>query len=225
MGFAPIVKPGIKRHDELEDLIGDPILAPGSQFLAGTLAARPAPSRPGRFYFATDDGPSGRLYRDTGAAWQEIVERQAAIGTFIGAKVWKVAGQTISDITHTVLSFDSETFDSGGFHDNVTNNNRLTVPANQGGLYVAAAGIRFANNALGYRRLRMRKNGGGAFVSTLVPSVTAEVTELSVATILQLSAGDYVESVCYQNSGGNLEAAGGDDGVTWMICYRLGATS
>ncbi|HKE77415.1 MAG TPA: hypothetical protein VKB57_27595 [Acidimicrobiales bacterium] len=42
----------------------------------GTLAARPAPGTPGRYYFATDNGV---LYRDTGTAWTTVSTRDRVI--------------------------------------------------------------------------------------------------------------------------------------------------
>jgi len=49
--------------------------------------------------------------------------------TFDGALVKKTGSQAISASTTTALSWAAEEYDLGGWHDNVTNNDRLTVPA------------------------------------------------------------------------------------------------
>lgn len=78
MGITSLYKP--IRHSELVDLTGDPILTGGGNFAADVLANRPAPGKPvgeDRFFYAEDED---KLYRDTGAAWQEIVSRASAVG-------------------------------------------------------------------------------------------------------------------------------------------------
>ena len=49
---------------------------------------------------------------------------------FLGAKVTKSANQAITAAGgNEDVSFDQEDYDYGGFHDNVTNNERFTIPA------------------------------------------------------------------------------------------------
>src|SRR5687767_11840600 len=49
---------------------------------------------------------------------------------FSGALVKKSIDQTTADYsTSTAVAFDEEEYDIGGYHDNSTNNTRLTVPA------------------------------------------------------------------------------------------------
>lgn len=48
---------------------------------------------------------------------------------FAGALVDKSAGQALAASTVTTLTFDQEVYDIGGWHDNVTNNSRLTIPS------------------------------------------------------------------------------------------------
>lgn len=62
-------------------------------------------------------------------------------GAFSGARVTKAADQTAADYTTaTVIAWDAEVFDTDGYHDNVTNNSRLTVPS--AGYYEVTAIIR-----------------------------------------------------------------------------------
>lgn len=58
-----------------------------------------------------------------------------------GCLVKKSADQTAANYTAPVkLTFDTEVYDTDGFHDNVTNNTRLTVPAQLNGRYARISG-------------------------------------------------------------------------------------
>lgn len=59
-------------------------------------------------------------------------------GTFSGATVFKGANASIADNTLTILTFDQEELDVGGWHNTVSNTSRLTVPA--GVTYVRLTG-------------------------------------------------------------------------------------
>lgn len=62
------------------------------------------------------------------AALRALVERP-----FSGALVKKSADQTTANYSAgAVIAWDAETRDVGGWHDNVTNNDRLTVPSGSG---------------------------------------------------------------------------------------------
>lgn len=60
----------------------------------------------------------------------------------------------------TAIVFDAEDWDSDGYHDTVTNNTRLTIPAGLGGLYFLTGGLALANPSAATRVTAMiRKNG------------------------------------------------------------------
>jgi len=62
------------------------------------------------------------------AALRALVERP-----FSGALVKKAADQTTANYSAgAVIAWDSEIRDEGGWHDNVTNNSRLTIPSGSG---------------------------------------------------------------------------------------------
>lgn len=110
---------------------------------------------------------------------------------------------SIPDATTTVLAWDVEAFDSNGFHDNVTNNSRLTVPAGLGGTYLVTGQVSFAANATGDRMLTINKNG--ALDAQVSARATAALHHRQQITAeLVLAAGDYVELTAYQTSGGAL---------------------
>lgn len=64
----------------------DSVEAGGVFGSSGTLAARPAAGKGRAFYFATDDGPVGTIYYDTGTGWRDVsrVGGAAASGVLVG---------------------------------------------------------------------------------------------------------------------------------------------
>lgn len=54
---------------------------------------------------------------------------------FLGARLRRTTTQSIPSATATTILWDAEDFDTSGFHDNATNNSRITIPA----------GVRYVN--------------------------------------------------------------------------------
>lgn len=106
--------------------------------------------------------------------------------------------------TYIAVAFDSEEFDTDTYHNNVTDNPRLVVPSTA--RYLIGAAITFAPHATGERAIKFRKNGttdlrgsGGE------PTSSGSVNTLTpMTTLVDLVAGDYVEVMAYQDSGGAL---------------------
>lgn len=129
---------------------------------------------------------------------------------FIGCSVYRgTSDQSISSATGTAVQFNTENFDTDGFHDNVTNNTRLTAPSD--GYYQVQATVAFASNTTGYRAAWMTKNGTDSnplkanYMVPIFQLVTGDTPVLPTpAYIFSLVAGDYIEIVAYQNSGGSL---------------------
>ena len=142
---------------------------------------------------------------------------------FIGCKLYRSTTQLISTATWTAISFDSEDFDSDGFHENVTNPTRITIPAGLGGKYLLTGYTGFAPNTTGIRQLNIYKNGvdiGREFVN-FTPIGGGNSTYIGLpGVILSLAAADYVEFMVYQNSGGALNATNLD---TTFSAVWLGA--
>jgi hypothetical protein len=124
---------------------------------------------------------------------------------FVGVKVYASAAQTLSNATETIMVFNSESFDTDGFHSTVTNTGRLTVPEGKAGKYLVYGQIAYNGNATGQRQTNFLKNGsGGNFKAIELNNGSSYLTNPSGSTVLDLAVGDYVEMAGYQDSSGNL---------------------
>lgn len=124
--------------------------------------------------------------------------------------------------TAQVLTFDTELLDSGGMHSTSVNTGRITVPTGGGGMYVISATASFAANATGFRSLQIRVNGVTTIAQQMPMCVTTAATQthVNVSTMYPLAAGDYLEVLANQNSGGALNInANSDWSPTFMACW------
>lgn len=142
----------------------------------------------------------------------------AALNGFKGARVYNNANISIADSTFTVLTFNSERYDTNSYHSTSSNTGRLTVPA--AGKYLIIGQIAFAGGA-GVRGVQIRLNGTTTLASNFVNPVTGASTDLIVVTEYELAASDYVELVVYQNSGGAINVLlGANYSPEFMISLR-----
>lgn len=192
-------------------------MTPKSTYTAkGSIAAATAASTPANLAV----GANGTtLVADstaaTGLKW-------AAAPNFTGCRVFAGANQTIATATSTALNFNNETFDTNTFHDSTTNNTRITIPTGFGGKYLIQGSVRWNPNALGRRETNVVVNGGAVLATgESTPSASTFVSGV-VFTFASLSAGDYVELKCYQDTGGNLATIANTDNTFFQVQY-LGA--
>lgn len=110
--------------------------------------------------------------------------------------------------------------DTHGGHDPAVNNSRWTCPAGEGGLYVVTTGTRI-DTGTNVRSCGVRKNGVDiiARAQQSIPAYASlAIVVTSTPTLIPLAAGDYVEPIGFQASGGNLNATN-----SWnhMSLYRV----
>jgi hypothetical protein len=139
-----------------------------------------------------------------------VISVNATGGAFHGCRVYNDGAQSIPNNSTTAITFAQEEFDTDAFHSTSSNTSRITIPTGLDGYYRFTYGGTFAGNSSGIRIGILHKNGGvtnlgdiiGSFschASNTVNDVTVENT-----AIIHLSAGDYIEFLAYQNSGGSL---------------------
>jgi len=130
----------------------------------------------------------------------------AAGSTFVGALVYRTTNLSLSNATGVIVGWDAESFDTNGFHDNTTNNSRLTVPSGKAGKYLVTCVATYNNNAKGFRSTSFRKNGSTYLNDwTTAPTASGSYAYTITTITLDLVATDYIDVDAYQNSGGALD--------------------
>ena len=128
--------------------------------------------------------------------------------------------QSLTDVTETALSLNSEDLDVGAMHSTSSNTSRLTVPTGQGGFYEASGYASFADSAVGYRLVMIRKNGTTALEYALTAPAAGNLMRVLVSWKGVLAAADYLELVGYQNTGGALNSGSATRALGNMFSLR-----
>lgn len=124
------------------------------------------------------------------------------------AELRQTSSQTFTTAVAAATQFNAEDIDDDvdhiGGHDNAVNNTRYT--ARYAGWYLISGAAEFALNATGDRFVWLTVNGGD--VNGSVGFLPADATALIPVPVrtktVYLNAGDYVELIAMQSSGGNL---------------------
>lgn len=150
----------------------------------------------------------------TGAAWGNA-----------GARAYNSANQSTDGTNWLTLALNSERFDLDGEHDTVTNNSRITCVTP--GLYLIVGQVFWTGTTSALQSgTRILKNGvdveGGTI--TIRPATGASQGEWhQVTTLVQMSAGDYVQLQAYSSLA---YTVGGSSGVnhdrTELSAVRVG---
>lgn len=138
----------------------------------------------------------------TGMKWATGSASAKAVG------LYKSGSQSTSNATFTAILFDSEDFDTSGFHSIVTNTSRITIPAGAAGYYQINGAARWADNTTGVRVTAIYKNGSLWVRNLSTANVGSGSINIIVPIIMNLAESDYIEVFAYQNSGGSLDVVG-----------------
>lgn len=98
---------------------------------------------------------------------------------------------TPTPFNNTVVTFGGEFYDTDGFHDNSTNNSRLTVPPGLAGYYlINGRAFGQANNSF---EIYLMVNGVALPNSLVLKSSTVAWGGISTSESAHLADGDYVQ--------------------------------
>jgi hypothetical protein len=165
-------------------------------------------SNKGAVQLSTSTSSTSTTLAATASAVKSAYDLATTAETFVGCRVYASSAQSIANATDTAVAFANESYDTNGFHSNVTNNARLTIPAGLSGYYRFTANIGFATNASGRRIYQIQFNGGASLCAgEMTPATGIEPTGTITGTFY-LSAGDYINLFIFQNSGGSLNTSG-----------------
>jgi hypothetical protein len=142
--------------------------------------------------------------------------------TFSGTRVFGSANISIANETFTVLTYNSESYDTDAYHSTSTNTGRITIPAGKTGYYFVWANTVFAA-ATGRRIVLLEKNGSDNMLEVDMTGTASNDTFIWGGAAIYLTAGDYMQVKVWQSTGGNLNAKFGDLGSSNFGAYYLGA--
>lgn len=124
--------------------------------------------------------------------------------SFVGCSIYNTSSFSVSNNTATRITCNSEFFDTNGFHDNSTNNARITIPTGYAGKYlVCMRGTYDAGSTAGYRSVTVYKNNA-SLVELSFNNAGSNNQTTGNSVIINLAVGDYIEMFTQQNSGTTL---------------------
>lgn len=121
-----------------------------------------------------------------------------------GVLLNRSALQTISHATETLVSWDAETHDVGGYHESSIQPTQIIIPTDLGGTYNIYASVEWEASGIGYREITIYVNDVAIAQNTRPTYPTYTLTQF-VSTSWILAEGDIVTVKVYQNSTGALD--------------------
>lgn len=174
----------------------------------------------------------GQVYSANGRSWSwdgdtwNIVSGSSAAPSFIGCRAYSAVTQSVPNATATALTLGSESsrgFDTVGMHSVSSNTSRFTIQTP--GYYSGSGAAFFLANATGVRQLYWRLNGSTplAPIAQQFGSGTTDLYFDAPLLPIFLAAGDYLELVAYQNSGGALDvgSVAGEHSLVHASIYKI----
>jgi hypothetical protein len=120
----------------------------------------------------------------------------------LGVRVFNTGTVAVGHTSATPVPFPSEAFDNDNLHDTATNNSRITFTA--AGKYIVGGCVWWQSGSTGIRQVAIRLNGGTELHNDRKSGNYPTDVVCQPTTVYQFSAGDYVELVCFQDSGASV---------------------
>ena len=144
--------------------------------------------------------------------------------TFVGCVITNDVDttQTYASGVNQAINWAVEEIDTDGFHDNTTNNTRITIPSGKGGKYLITGTITLSDsNVSGTRYIQIAKNGTTIHQNSVQRN---DYVNNRIAFVADLVAGDYIELRMRhsQSSPSTISAYTGKDGA-YFSAYLIGA--
>lgn len=175
-------------------------------------------TRPTKFYPKVDPD-SDNLYSYSASG--QLVILPSYIITRPSCQAYNSVNISIPNDDDTVVTFDSERYDTSSMHSTVTNTSRIVIPVE--GVYLVTFLGSFAANAVGERTCWIRKNGKERITAQEKVAVNGAAVETGIqcATQAFLEVNDYVEVIVEQESGGALNLLGTSKRYSPILSVRF----
>ena len=180
-----------------------------------TSSTRPASPFAGQQIYETDTSKS-LIYN--GTAW--VAPQAQTVPPM--CKATKSAVQSIPAATATVITLQTEDYDTDSMHSTTTNTSRITIGT--AGVYTVTGFILSAASVAAYNYLYIYKNGTSLPANTGIVAGTKDGANAIISQItvtLSLAAADYVELAFYHNNAGAINVSAD----CWLSAHFVGKTA
>lgn len=124
--------------------------------------------------------------------------------SFVGARAYNSTGIVASSATWTAITLNSENYDTDAIHSTTTNTSRMTIPTGKSGKWLINMTVTFEGNATNCNvQTAIYKNGSSTVLNRNGDTVTSGERDFMINTVLDLTAGDYLETYVRQDTGSN----------------------
>jgi hypothetical protein len=153
----------------------------------------------------------------TQKATKAYVDAIAPTLRFAGVRAYQNATTSLTS-TYAALAFQVENFDTDAYHDNASNNSRLTVPSGKAGYYSIGGNMKITTTSGKAIYGKILLNGSTLLAGNLSSTGVDSLNTVSVTTLYYLNVGDYVE---FYGAAASADTSTGDLNTNfWM--YRVG---
>lgn len=146
-------------------------------------------------------GSTGQLLQVSGGVptWATV----SSSPTFSGFSGYGTGSLSVANATYTMITMNSELFDTDGFHSTSSNTSRMTIPAGKAGKYLINAAIYYEGyNGWTNSTMRLFKNGAAITTKQLFANgTTGGAYTFAHTQVVDAAVGDYFEIGVYQNTG------------------------
>lgn len=125
--------------------------------------------------------------------------------TLTRCKVTQSAGQAIGSGSWVQLTFDTETYDVGGFHSTSSNTNRLTMP--EDGVYIISAAIYTSTATSGALSVTLNNTGGAGVIAQQSFDAGSQTYRAVLSFTDAFSANDWISSEVFLANAVNSSSA------------------
>lgn len=150
------------------------------------------------------------------AAWGDAVNDAVAfLANPPKCRVYNSAAISTAHATSVPLTFNSERFDTDSMHSTVSNTGRITFTT--AGTYYVGGDINWASAAGNLREAVIRLNGTTQIAGQRMAPIGAGFGHTAnLSALYAFSAGDYVELLAYQDSGGAINVTACEFYAVWV---------